>query len=157
MKTIRTLDHLAPILDRKIILVGGCFDIIHIGHVRFLKAAKEHGDYLVVALESDEFIQLRKKRQAFHNQQERAEVLAALEAVNEVILLPLMKDSQDYEDLVKNIKPAVIAITEGDPQEYNKRLMAEKYGAELAVVIPNIPSKSTSGILETKPSKTELA
>ena len=51
--------HLAefkPYSEKKTVLVGGCFDILHIGHVRFLQAAKKQGDILIVVLESDEFI-----------------------------------------------------------------------------------------------------
>ena len=47
--------------DKKIVLVGGCFDLIHYGHLKFLEAAKEQGDFLIVALESDEFIKKHKR------------------------------------------------------------------------------------------------
>ena len=79
-----------------VVLVGGCFDILHIGHIRFLKAARKQGDSLVVALESDEFIRLQKRREPFHTQAERAEILAALRSVDTVILLPLLSTDEDY-------------------------------------------------------------
>src|SRR6266403_2209747 len=55
--------------DKKIVLVGGCFDIIHFGHIQFLQKAKEAGDYLIVALEPDERIINYKKRTPIHTQQ----------------------------------------------------------------------------------------
>ncbi len=157
MKQIQTLEQFTPSSNRSSVLIGGCFDIIHIGHIRFLKAAKEHGDQLIVALESDEFIKQRKHREPFHAQTERAEILSSIEDVDQIILLPLMNGENDYDMLVEQVHPNILAITEGDPQESNKRKMAEKHGAQLIVVSTHIPNKSSSLILDTKPSKTEIA
>ena len=63
----------------KIVLVGGCFDILHLGHVVFLEKAKKEGDVLVVLLESDEKVRfLKGKGRPVHTQSERAEILSAL-------------------------------------------------------------------------------
>lgn len=133
---------------KRIILVGGCYDLLHYGHFSFLKAAKNEGDILVVALESDEFITKRKKRNPVHTQQQRAEILSGLEFVDIVLKLPFMKSDEDYRRLVEDVKPAIIAVTEGDSQLDNKKSQAAAIGAELKVVSPMVHSFSTSSIIE---------
>lgn len=132
----------------KKVLVGGCFDVLHIGHVTYLEAARQKGDVLIVALESDEFIQTRKKRQPFHNQDERAHILAALSCVDVVVLLPLLSTDKEYGDLVMQIKPALIAITENDPQRAHKELQVKEVGGEVVVVTSYIPQKTSSDLLK---------
>ncbi|HLC94048.1 MAG TPA: adenylyltransferase/cytidyltransferase family protein [Patescibacteria group bacterium] len=135
------------IVKKKKVLVGGCFDIFHIGHLTFLKEAKKHGEMLIVALESDEFIRKKKQREPFHTQYERAEILAACEIVDIVILLPFFTSSREYGELVDTIKPHVIAITEGDPHTNYKKQHAEKIGASVATVTPKIPGHGSTAIL----------
>lgn len=128
----------------KKVLVGGCFDLLHYGHVRFLEEAKKLGDYLVVALESDENVRRMKGNgRPIHIQEQRKAMLEALSSVDEVITLPPMNSHQEYFDLVTREHPQVIAITEGDPLEKNKREQAVIANAEL-IVIPKIPTPSTS-------------
>ena len=128
----------------KKVLVGGCFDLLHYGHIRFLEEAKKLGDWLVVALESDENARRMKgDGRPIHTQQQRKELLKALSCVDEVIALPPMRNHQEYYDLVTRVAPQVIAITEGDPLESNKREQAAKAAAQL-IVIPKIPTPSTS-------------
>jgi|SRR3989344_207840 len=144
--------HLAefkPYSEKKTVLVGGCFDILHIGHVRFLQAAKKQGDILIVVLESDEFIKNAKKRLPFHDIDERAEVLAALTAVDVIILLPPLETDEDYANVVKQIHPDVIAITANDPQEANKRNHAQLINAKVEIVTPHLPGRSTTDILKS--------
>lgn len=129
---------------KKIILVGGCFDFIHFGHISFLKQAKSYGNYLIVALESDENVRHAKgETRPIHSQSQRKEMLESLSFVNEVIALPPMRADDEYFDLVSRIKPAVIAITQGDPIVDKKQIQADKVGASL-VVIPKIHTPSTS-------------
>lgn len=132
--------------NKKIVLVGGCFDILHFGHIQFLQKARENGDYVVVALEPDERILHHKKRTPTHNQEERAHNLLALRSVDQVILLPLLNGFEDYLELVKTIHPDVIAITSGDPQLHNKQKHADLVGAELLVVTDMIGNFSSSAI-----------
>jgi cytidyltransferase-like protein len=131
---------------KKIVLVGGCFDIIHFGHIQFLQKAKEAGDFLIVALEPDERIIHHKNRTPMHTQQERAYNLAALRSVDEVIMLPQLNGFDDYLALVKNIKPHIIAITDNDPQKDNKQKQADAIGAQLVIVTDMIGSFSSSNI-----------
>ena len=118
-----------PLKDKNIVLVGGCFDVMHYGHLRFLKQAKALGDYLVVALESDAALVETKNRKVFHTQEQRAEILEALTVVDEVLTLPPLTSDQAYLELVQHIAPAVIALTEGDPRAPNKEQQAKSIGA----------------------------
>ena len=132
---------------KKIVLAGGCFDILHYGHVTFMQKAREAGDMLVLLLESDDFIRQVKKKQPVHTQQQRAEILAALGYVDYVILLPLLKNPDgDYEKIVKEIGPSVIAFTSGDQQEKQKKKFAQEVNAEV-LIIPNLSSFSSSQLI----------
>lgn len=133
----------------KKVLVGGCFDLIHYGHVTFLQESKKCGDYLVVAVESDENVRIRKgNNRPIHPQKERAVMLRSLRMVDEVIELPPMNRHEDYFDLVNKIKPQVIAVTEGDTQIENKKKQAHMVGAILQVVTAHIHPYSTSLLLK---------
>lgn len=132
---------------KKIVLVGGCFDLLHYGHFKFLQQAKKQGDILVVALESDEFIVSQKKRKPIHNQMQRAEILASLHMVNVVILLPLLESNQDYADLVTQVHPSVIAVTEGDSNLDYKKKHALLVNAEVRVVTSLLSDFSTTQIM----------
>lgn len=133
---------------KKIVLLGGCFDILHYGHIEFLKKSKELGGYLIIALESDEIIIKNKKRQPIHTQQQRAQNLAAIKYVDKVLLLPALEGFKDYNQLVQDIKPAIIATTKGDPQINNKMQQAVNIGAQVKVVIENINDFSSSDIVK---------
>jgi len=129
---------------RRIVLTGGCFDILHIGHVRFLSEARKMGDYLMLLLESDENVKkLKGKNKPVFTQKERAEVLSSLRIVDLIVLLPVMENDNDYLNLVTKIKPDVIAVTEGDPLVDKKRLQAKKVRAKLKI-IPVTKTFSTS-------------
>lgn len=128
----------------KKVLVGGCFDFIHFGHISFLKQAKSHGDYLIVALESDENVRKMKgNARPIHSQQQRKEMLEALSIVDEIITLAPMNSDTEYLNLVLQVKPQIIAVTEGDPILGKKRDQAMRVGAKL-IVIPKIHTPSTS-------------
>ena len=119
----------------RIVLTGGCFDILHIGHVRFLSEAKGTGDYLVVLLESDKNVkELKGKNRPVFTQEERAEMLSSLWSIDLIVLLPMMKNDSDYLNLVTKIKPDVIAVTENDPHIEKKRRQAEEVGAMLKII-----------------------
>ncbi len=128
----------------RIVLSGGCFDILHIGHVRFLSEAKRMGDYLVVLLESDESVKkLKGENRPVFIQRERAEMLSALGSVDLIVLLPMVEGDSDYLNIVTEIKPDIIAVTENDPHIMKKRRQAKEVGAELKI-IPLIKTFSTS-------------
>ncbi|MBI4058267.1 adenylyltransferase/cytidyltransferase family protein [Candidatus Gottesmanbacteria bacterium] len=125
------------------VLVGGVFDLLHLGHIRFLREAAQHG-FLLVALESDESVKKFKgTHRPFHTQVERAEMLSQLETVDFVILLPPFIQDADYFTFTQQVKPTIIAVTEGDPQLANKQKQAVSVGGQI-VVIPKIASPSTT-------------
>lgn len=130
-------------LKKTKVLIGGCFDILHYGHLTFLKKAKQQGEVLIVLLESDEFIKTFKRRKPTHNQNERAEILAHLSIIDYIVKLPLMKGDALYFEVVKNIKPSVIAITEGDSKVELKTSHAAKVGGEVKVVVAQLPFSSS--------------
>jgi len=139
MARIVNLRELKTFLPRKsegrIVLTGGCFDILHIGHVRFLSEAKRMGDYLVVLLESDRNVKKLKGRdRPVFIQKERAEMLSSIRNIDLIVLLPTMQNDSDYLNLVMKIKPDIIAVTENDPHFEKKRWQAEKAGATLKTV-----------------------
>lgn len=126
------------------VLVGGCFDLLHYGHISFLKKAKSYGDYLIVALESDENVRKNKgDARPIHTQIQRKEMLEALMYVDEVIELPPMKKDEDYFQFVDRIKPNIIALTEGDPILDKKMNQSKRVGAKV-VMIEKIHTPSTS-------------
>ncbi len=135
--------HQNYILLPNAVLVGGCFDLLHYGHLNFLKAAAQHGA-VIVALESDESITAAKKNSPIHTQQQRAEILSELRCVHQIICLPVLTTYEDYLNLVMDVKPKVLAITEGDPQTKNKRHQAKAVGAEIIVVNTLVDGLSSS-------------
>ena len=134
--------------NKKTVLVGGCFDLIHFGHLKFLEAAKKQGDFLVIALESDNFIKKNKRKLPIHQQAERAEILSNLNMVDLIVLLPFFKSNSNYFELVKKISPSIIAVTEGDKQLDNKKKQAQKIGAEVREVVTNLKNFSTRNIVK---------
>ncbi len=131
-------------MNKKVVLVGGCFDLLHFGHISFLKHAKAHGDYLVVLLESDEKVRkLKGDSRPIHNENQRKEMLESLLFVDEVILMPNVTTDSDYVKLIEDVKPNVIAVTQGDPMVEKKRQQASRFGATL-IEIPKIHTPSTS-------------
>ena len=136
------------ISKKRIVLVGGCFDIFHFGHLTFLEKAKAEGDFLIIALESDEFIKKNKGRNPIHTQNQRAQILASIVYVDLVVNLPFFKSDQDYQNLVELIKPAVIALTEKDPLIKKKSVQAESVGGRIKVVTDLLQGFSTKNIIK---------
>lgn len=132
---------------KRIVLAGGCFDILHVGHIEFLKASKKLGDHLLLLLESDESIKQQKGEDRPINQQrDRAIVLSNLSFVDGVILLPQEMTNKQYDKVILSIKPAIITTTVGDPGKIHKIRQAEKSHASLIEVTQRIENKSTSQI-----------
>jgi len=133
----------------EVVLVGGCFDILHLGHVTFLEEAKKMGKKLVILLESDETIKkLKGENRPINRQIDRAEMLTKLKMVDYVVMLPELKDNQDYTDLIKKINPKIIAVSGGDEKIELKKQEAKIVGAKLVEVIKRIKQYSTSQMIK---------
>ncbi len=131
-----------------IVLVGGCFDIIHPGHIEFLKKAKKTGDILFVLLESDESISLWKgKERPINPQIKRAETLEKIPYVDYILLLPRLETDQEYYEMTNAIQPDIIAVTKGDPATFKKSEQAQLVNGKLVEVMERIPKHSTTSII----------
>lgn len=130
---------------QKIVFTNGCFDLLHAGHVTYLEAAKKAGDRLVLGLNTDRSVSALKgpNRPVIH-EQDRARVLAALEAVDAVILF----DEDTPLNLIQNIRPDVI-VKGSDYSEDQVVGGAEvkSWGGKV-VLIDVVAGRSTSNIIK---------
>lgn len=134
---------------KTIALAGGCFDILHIGHIRFLKEARQQGDMLFILLESDKTIQEKKgKDRPINSQADRALVLSEICLVDYIVTLSKPMDNQGYDNLVIALKPAIIATTKGDPDLNHKQRQAKLINARLSEVLNNVSNQSTTRLIK---------
>ena len=90
--------------DKKIVVTNGCFDILHVGHTRYLEASKSKGDILVVLLNSDVSVKkIKGENRPINSELDRAEILCALNSVDFTLLF----DEESPVELIKYIKPDV--------------------------------------------------
>lgn len=135
--------------NKKIVLVGGCFDVVHLGHTTFLEKAKNKGDILIVLLESDENIKKNKgNNRPINSQNNRAILLTKLKMVDYVVKLSININDEEYLKIIKKIRPTIIAVSENDKNLINKKNQAKHVGAKLVKVTKLIPHQSTSRIIE---------
>ena len=103
---------------KTVVTTNGCFDILHVGHVRYLQKSKTFGDYLIVLLNSDQSIRnIKGPGRPINDENDRAEVLSALSCVDYVVLF----DEDSPRDLLEEIKPDV--HTKG--ADYNTETLPE--------------------------------
>jgi len=134
---------------KAVILAGGCFDVIHLGHIKFLEAAQKTGDILLVFIESDESVRkIKGVHRPIHNQDDRAKVLAGIRFVDYVIKIPSFESNDAYDKLVTRLNPSVIAVTKDSTALEHSKRQAKQIGAELVEVIGHIPEKSTTRIAQ---------
>ncbi len=134
---------------KKVVLVGGCFDILHIGHITFLEKAKKEGDVLFILLEDDVKIkELKGQNRPINTQEDRAKILASLTTVDFVVMLTPMQNDILYDELIIHIKPAIIATTTGDPGRSHKERQARLINAKVVDVTQMISNKSTTKLVE---------
>lgn len=146
---INEVTKLVPQLKNKTVsLTGGCFDILHSGHINFLKKAKESSDILIVILESDENIKkIKGENRPINSQEIRSNVLSSIIDIDYVINLKGVTKNEEYDKLIVQINPDTIAITEGDRQIEKRRLQCEMIGAKLKVV-KKFNSPSTTELIK---------
>ena len=129
--------------EKSIVLVGGFFDILHAGHIKFLQNAKKQGDYLFVLLE-DDASKTKGKNRPVNSQKNRAIVLASQVSVDFVVLLKKMTNNKNYDNIVSQIAPNVIATTYPDPKVEHKIRQAKLVNGKVEYVIKRIYEYSTT-------------
>jgi rfaE bifunctional protein nucleotidyltransferase chain/domain len=150
LKKLRTLAQLKKIVasarkkGRAVVLANGGFDLIHAGHVRYLKAAKKLGDILIVALNSDSSVRKLKGRgRPILPERERAQILAAFSCVDYVTIF----DEPNVERILRTLRPDVHA----KGSDYTRKTVPERetalaYGGKIAIAGgPKI--RSTSDVI----------
>ncbi len=137
----------APILDRnrlvarvaierrkgaKIVLANGCFDLFHVGHIRYLAGAKALADCLIVGINSDEQVRkLKGENRPFMPEEERAEIVSALKFVDCVTIFP----EPTVEELIRAIRPDFHAKgTDYTTESVPEREIVREYGGKVAIV-----------------------
>jgi rfaE bifunctional protein nucleotidyltransferase chain/domain len=128
----------------RIVLANGCFDVLHVGHVRYLAGARELGDVLVVGINSDKQVALQKGAgRPVLPATERAEIVAALESVTYVTIF----DEPTVEELLRALKPDVHAKgTDYTTDSVPERDVVRSYGGKVAIV-GDPKDHSTSAII----------
>lgn len=131
--------------QQQLVFTNGCFDILHVGHVRYLESARELGDALVVAINSDRAVrELKGAGRPIMNQMERAEMLAALGSVDYVTIF----DALSPRALIATLLPDVL-VKGGDYNldEIHGREAVEAAGGRV-LSLPFVEGASTSNIIE---------
>ncbi|HXU16730.1 MAG TPA: adenylyltransferase/cytidyltransferase family protein [Terriglobales bacterium] len=116
----------------KITLANGCFDVLHVGHVRYVKAAKELGGKLIVAVNSDDSVRgLKGEGRPHMPENERAEILAALADVDAVVIF----SEPDVRPLIREIHPDIQAKgTDYTPENVPERDVVAELGGRVEIV-----------------------
>jgi rfaE bifunctional protein nucleotidyltransferase chain/domain len=129
----------------RIILTNGCFDLLHVGHVRYLQAAKDLGGKLVVAVNGDDSVaSLKGPGRPVVRAQERAELLAALEAVDAVVVFP----EPDVRALIAEVRPDIHAKgTDYTVESVPEREAVMAYGGKV-VIAGDAKDHSVTSMLE---------
>ena len=127
--------------NRKIVFTNGCFDILHLGHIKYLEKAKSLGDILILGLNSDRSVEaLKGDDRPINSQNDRAYILAALESVDYVVIF----DEDTPYNLIEIIKPNLL-VKGGDYK--GKKVVGEDMAEEL-ILIDFIEGRSSSKIIE---------
>jgi len=132
----------------KKVFISGCYDVLHAGHFRLFKKAKEYGDHLTVCFASDPVLLLAKKRKSSLSEASKRMNLESLRMVDEVVMSSDLDPVFDFKGHFERLKPDILLVTDDDKHLEEKRAFAEARGAKL-VAIPRQPSEdvSTTAIL----------
>ena len=128
----------------RIVFANGCFDVLHVGHVRYLEGARKLGDVLIVGINSDQQVAVQKgDGRPVLPATERAEIIAALESVTYVTIF----DEPTVEELLLTLKPDVHAKgTDYTTDTVPERDVVRSYGGQVAIV-GDPKDHSTSAII----------
>jgi len=136
-RKLKTLTGLKTVVDRlrrrgkKIVLANGCFDLLHVGHVRYLAEAKSFGDLLIVAVNGDRSVRrLKGKGRPLMPEAARAELIAGFECTDYVVVF----HEPNVERLLRAIRPD-IHVKGGDytPDTVPERAVVKSYGGRVAI------------------------
>ena len=149
---IRSRQSLAALLEaerrkgRRVVFTNGCFDLLHVGHVRYLQRARQLGDLLVLGLNSDASIRrLKGPKRPLIGQEERAHILAALDCIDYVTVF----DEDTPLELLELLRPDIL-VKGGDytPEKVVGRELVEGYGGRVELIL-FVDGKSTTNIIES--------
>lgn len=131
-------------------LTNGCFDLVHVGHIRYLRQARALGDALAVAINSDSSTRILKgPSRPIVTEGERAELLAALESVDFVTIF----DEPTASETVEAVRPDIYvkggdySANPEDPRYPPEARVAASYGGQF-VVLPYVPGRSTTSLID---------
>lgn len=136
--------------QQSIVLVTGCFDILHSEHIKLLQAAKNKGGMLLVGVESDRRVrQLKGIGRPVNRFAKRIRKLVETGIPDYVFPLPEKFDSSvEHEALMAKIRPQILAVSSHTDHLDQKKALVSRYGGELRVVLPHNPQISTSRLLK---------
>ena len=150
-KKIKSPNQLKKILGvlkrqgKKIVFTNGCFDILHVGHIRYLSQARKLGDILVVGLNTDRSVRtIKGEKRPLVCENERAEVLSALKVVDYVVLF----DEPDPLALIKALKPSILVKGADWPEDKIIGADVIKQSGGRVVRIPLVPGSSSTNLIE---------
>ncbi len=129
---------------KKIVATNGCFDLLHVGHVRYLKSARQLGDVLIIGLNSDASVsKLKGPERPVNSESDRAEILASLACVDYVSVFT----EDTANEFLKLVKPDIY-VKGGDykPQDLPEYPTVKELGGEVRI-LQHVPDKSTTSIL----------
>ena len=127
-----------------VVFTNGCFDILHCGHVAYLNFAREQGDVLILGMNSDASVKRNKgEDRPIHCEEDRAEVLAALECVDYVVLF----DEDEPVSLIEALLPDVLVKGEDWAHYVSGREAVEAAGGKV-VLAKMVEGRSTTGTIE---------
>ncbi len=148
---IKRPEMLAPVLEReralgrKVVFTNGCFDLLHVGHVKYLQKARNLGDILILGLNSDDSIRrLKGPKRPLISEEERAHLMAALKCIDYVVVF----DEDTPLELISVLRPDIL-VKGGDysPETVVGKEQVESYGGQVEI-IPFVDGKSTTNIIE---------
>ncbi len=138
MSKVQTLQEISTLVSEQqaagktVVFANGCFDLLHVGHIRYLEAARALGDVLVLGLNGDKSVrQLKGPGRPLMNEQERAEILAALGCVDYLVIF----DEPTAKKVLETLKPNIHAKgTDYTRESVPERETVLSYGGSIAIV-----------------------
>ncbi|MCS5422618.1 MULTISPECIES: D-glycero-beta-D-manno-heptose 1-phosphate adenylyltransferase [Psychrilyobacter] len=130
---------------KKVVFTNGCFDILHVGHLRYLNEARECGDILIVGVNSDDSVRrLKGPTRPINGEMDRAELLCGLKAVDYAVIFP----EDTPVEIIETLKPS-IHVKGGDykKEDLPETVVVEKNGGEVRI-LTLVDGKSTSNVVK---------